>query len=77
MWFGTEVLRSSLFWDVKQCRLVITNFFMEDFERALEQATQYSQWWFHYADDTSVIWPHGTSWKDFWTTEPKIATIIF
>jgi hypothetical protein len=39
---------------------VITNFFMEDFEKtALEQAAHKPIYWFRYADDTFVIWPHG------------------
>jgi hypothetical protein len=38
---------------------VITNFFMEYFEDlALKWATHKSLCWFHYMDDTTVIWPH-------------------
>ena len=39
---------------------VITNFFMEDFEKkAIEQATHKPVCWLRYVDDTFVIWPHG------------------
>jgi hypothetical protein len=39
---------------------VIANFFMEDFEeRALEKATHKPSCWYHYVDDTFVIWRHG------------------
>jgi hypothetical protein len=39
---------------------VITNFFMEDFEKTeLEQAAHKPIYWFRYVDDTFVIWPHG------------------
>jgi hypothetical protein len=67
------VERSSLFWDVKPCTLVITKFFMEDFEeRALEQATHYPLWWIHYADDTlSSGHMDQRSWRDFWTTNKQ------
>jgi hypothetical protein len=39
---------------------VIANFFMEHFEEmALEGVTHKPLCWFHYVDDTFVIWPHG------------------
>jgi hypothetical protein len=39
--------------------LVITSFFVEDFEElAHEWAIHKPLSWFHYMDDTSVIWPH-------------------
>jgi hypothetical protein len=39
---------------------VISNFFMDGFEeRTLKQATHNPLCWFHYVDDTFVIWPHG------------------
>jgi hypothetical protein len=39
---------------------VITNFFIEDFEKkAIEQVAYTPVCWFRYVDDTFVIWPHG------------------
>jgi hypothetical protein len=39
---------------------VIANFYLEDDEKvALESASQEPCRWFHYIDDTFVIWPHG------------------
>jgi hypothetical protein len=39
---------------------VIADFFMERFEEtALEGAIHKPLCWFHYVDDTFVIWPHG------------------
>jgi hypothetical protein len=39
--------------------LVITNFFIEDFEELeLEQATHKPLCWFCYMDDTFIIWSH-------------------
>jgi hypothetical protein len=39
---------------------VIANFFTEDFEeRALDKATHKPSCWYHYVDDTFVIWRHG------------------
>jgi hypothetical protein len=39
---------------------VIANFFMENTEEtALEGVTHEPLCWFHYVDDTFVIWPHG------------------
>jgi hypothetical protein len=39
---------------------VIANYFMVYFEEmALESATYKPLCWFHYVDDTFVIWPHG------------------
>jgi len=39
--------------------LVITNFFMENFEKAIEQATHKPVCWFMYVGDTFVIWARG------------------
>jgi hypothetical protein len=46
---------------------VITNFYMEDYEEAaLESAPLKPRCWFHYVDDTFVIWQHGPDkLKDF------------
>ena len=39
---------------------VIANFYMEDFEtKAISLATHKPTFWYRYADDTFVIWPHG------------------
>jgi hypothetical protein len=40
--------------------LVIANFYMEVFEEmVLDRAPHMPLCWFHYVDDTFVIWPHG------------------
>jgi hypothetical protein len=47
--------------------LVIANFYMEVFEEmALDRAPHKPLCWFHYVDDTFIIWPHGPDrLKDF------------
>jgi hypothetical protein len=46
---------------------IIANLYMEDYEKAaLESAPVKSCCWFHYMDNTFVIWPHGPDkLKDF------------
>jgi hypothetical protein len=40
--------------------LVTANFFTEDSEEvSLDWVTRKPLCWFHYIDDTTVIWPHG------------------
>lgn len=40
---------------------VLTDVFVEDFEETvLAEATHKPLCWFHYVDDTFVIWPQGT-----------------
>lgn len=48
--------------------LVIMNFFTEDSEEvALNWAAHKHLCWFHYVDDSFIIWPHGSSrLKDFY-----------